>query len=51
MVTPRKTVGAGELWSGIPARKVRDLTAAEKEEIKTMCVALKEVGTAREREA
>ena len=30
MVTPRKTVGAGELWSGIPARKVRDLTAAEK---------------------
>ena len=51
VVTPHKTVGAGELWSGIPARKVRDLTAAEKEEIKTMCAALKEVGTAREREA
>ena len=51
VVTPRKTVGAGELWSGIPARKVRDLTAAEKEEIKTMCAALKEVGAAREREA
>ena len=51
VVTPRKTVGSGELWSGIPARKVRDLTAAEKEEIKTMCAAEKEVGAAREREA
>ena len=43
VVTPRKTVGSGELWSGIPARKVRDLTAAEKEEIRAMCAALTKV--------
>ena len=43
VVTPHKTVGSGELWSGIPARKVRDLTAAEKEEIRAMCDALTKV--------
>jgi len=26
VVTPRKTIGSGEMWSGIPARKVRDLS-------------------------
>ena len=33
VVTPRKTVGSGEVWAGIPARKVRTLSAAEKEEM------------------
>lgn len=48
VVTPRKTVGSGEVWAGIPARKVRTLSAAEKEEIRKMCSDLTEVG-ARER--
>ena len=42
VVTPRKTVGMGEVWAGIPARKVRDLTAAEKAEIQQLCVSLSE---------
>ena len=33
----------GEVWAGIPARKVRDLTAAEKTEIQQLCVSLSEV--------
>ena len=44
VVTPRKTVGSGEVWAGIPARKVRTLSAAEKEEIRKMCDDLTEVG-------
>ena len=43
VVTPRKTVGMGEVWAGIPARKVRDLSAAEKAEIMQMCNSLAEV--------
>ena len=43
VVTPRKSVGMGEVWAGIPARKVRDLTAAEKAEIQQLCVSLSEV--------
>lgn len=43
VVTPRKTVGMGEVWAGIPARKIRDLTAAEKAEIQQMCTVLNEV--------
>ena len=37
IVTPRKTVGSGEVWAGIPARKIRDLSKEEKDEIKKMC--------------
>ena len=51
MVTPRKTVGSGEVWAGIPARKVRVLTAAEKEEIRKMCSDLTEVGACEGSEA
>ena len=40
VVTPRKTIGSGEMWSGVPARKVRDLTEKEKQEIKEMCDAV-----------
>ena len=29
MLTPGKTIGAGELWMGRPAKKLRDLTAPE----------------------
>lgn len=29
MLTPGKTIGAGELWMGRPAKKVRDLSAEE----------------------
>lgn len=29
MLTPGKTIGAGELWMGRPAKKLRDLTAEE----------------------
>jgi len=29
MLTPGKTIGAGELWVGRPARKLRDLSEAE----------------------
>ena len=29
MLTPGKTIGAGELWMGRPAKKLRDLTAQE----------------------
>ena len=43
VVTPRKTVGMGEVWAGIPARKVRDLSAAEKAEIMQMCNSIAEV--------
>lgn len=43
VVTPRKTVGMGEVWGGIPARKIRDLTADEKAEIQQLCVSLSEV--------
>lgn len=50
VVTPRKTVGSGEVWAGIPARKLRTLTAEEKEEIRKMCSSLTEVGVGRERE-
>jgi carbonic anhydrase/acetyltransferase-like protein (isoleucine patch superfamily) len=37
VVTPRKTVGAGEVWSGIPARKIRTLSKEEQESIKKLC--------------
>ena len=37
VVTPRKTVGSGEVWAGVPARKIRDLTVEEKKEIQRMC--------------
>ncbi len=30
LVTPRKRVGAGQLWGGAPAKYMRDLTEAEK---------------------
>ena len=43
VVTPRKTVGSGEVWSGIPARKIRDLTAEEKTEIVALCKQLTQV--------
>ncbi|HEY9567371.1 MAG TPA: gamma carbonic anhydrase family protein [Thalassobaculum sp.] len=33
LVTPGKTVRSGELWAGSPAKKMRDLTAAEIENI------------------
>ncbi|MGC6531149.1 MAG: gamma carbonic anhydrase family protein [Candidatus Puniceispirillaceae bacterium] len=33
MVTPGKTVPSGELWSGRPAKKMRELSEAEQEEI------------------
>ena len=33
LVTPRKTVPAGHLWSGRPARFMRELTAAERDDI------------------
>ena len=37
VVTPRKTVGSGEVWAGVPVRKIRDLTAEERKEIQQMC--------------
>jgi gamma-carbonic anhydrase len=30
LVTPGKVVGSGQLWSGSPAKHLRDLTAEEK---------------------
>ena len=33
LVTPGKTVKSGELWAGRPAKKVRDLTQQEKDDI------------------
>jgi carbonic anhydrase/acetyltransferase-like protein (isoleucine patch superfamily) len=33
VVTPGKVVRAGQLWAGMPARHIRDLTVAETEEI------------------
>ena len=33
LVTPGKTVRAGELWAGLPAKRMRDLTPAEIENI------------------
>lgn len=33
LVTPGKTVKSGELWAGRPAKKIRDLTEQEKEDI------------------
>ena len=51
VVTPRKTVGSGEVWAGIPARKVRTLSAAEKEEIRKMCSDLTEVGARKRSDA
>ncbi len=33
VVTPRKTVISGELWTGIPAKKLRNMTYDEKEYI------------------
>jgi carbonic anhydrase/acetyltransferase-like protein (isoleucine patch superfamily) len=34
VVTPRKIVPSGELWAGVPARKLRDLSHEELEDIK-----------------
>ena len=34
VVTPRKIVPSGELWAGVPARKLRDLSQQELEDIK-----------------
>lgn len=34
VVTPRKIVPSGELWAGVPARKLRDLSHQELEDIK-----------------
>ncbi len=34
VVTPRKTVPSGELWAGVPARKLRELSQQELEDIK-----------------
>lgn len=33
LVTPGRTVPSGELWAGRPAKKMRDLTAAERADI------------------
>jgi carbonic anhydrase/acetyltransferase-like protein (isoleucine patch superfamily) len=38
LVTPGKIVRSGELWAGSPARKMRDLTAAEIENIHASAV-------------
>lgn len=34
VVTPRKIVPSGELWAGVPARKLRDLSRQELEDIR-----------------
>ena len=35
MVTPHKKVPSGELWAGRPAKKMRDLSEAEKQNLET----------------
>lgn len=36
LVTPGKTVPSGELWAGIPARRIRQVNEKEKEMIRTV---------------
>lgn len=36
VLTPRKVVPSGELWAGVPARKLRDLRAEEIDDIAAM---------------
>ena len=46
MVTPGKVVPTGELWSGRPAKKMRDLTDKEQEGLKTSALRYIEFGRA-----
>ena len=46
MLTPRKRIPSGELWAGRPARKMRDLTADEIADNRTIARHYVEVGRA-----
>ena len=46
MVTPGKKVPSGELWAGRPAKKMRDLTEPEKENLKISALRYIEFGRA-----
>ena len=46
MVTPGKTVPSGELWAGRPAKKMRDLTQKERENLKISALRYIEFGRA-----
>ena len=50
LVTPRKRVGAGQLWGGAPAKYMRDLTGEEKAYMADAAVHYTDLGEAYRRQ-